>query len=266
MYEQLYAENIRLIKTVAADMRWILVWDHSLDYDDLTQAGFIGIVKAKKTFDSAAGATWAGWASLYMKKEMKNLIRYGRKRNGGRLMPAHIGAESLDAPVSDDVDASTLGEILPDDRIDLDADIERRELRKAVRAAVDRLPKEREKEVIQMCDLNGKDQATAGKALGITPERVRQIRSAALQKLRRDRQLLAIAKAELDYGTPYFARVGPRQFNTTRTSATELAALYRIEHSDKIKRLEGAIKDMQELLEATKPQTDKNDHRKDVSQ
>jgi RNA polymerase sigma factor (sigma-70 family) len=102
---------------------------------------------------------------------------------------------SLDRPMRDDPDAATLGELVPDPRIDEIDEMIDRETYAIVWTALDALP-DREREIL--IRRNGLDDGTPdtleeiGLSLGLTRERVRQLEGMALKRLAARSELQAI--------------------------------------------------------------------------
>jgi RNA polymerase primary sigma factor len=101
---------------------------------------------------------------------------------------------SLDRPVGEEGDTS-FGDLIPSDAPDPEEEVEVSLREETVRRALDQLP-ERERDVVKLrYGING-DQPTplreTGRRLGISPERVRQIESRALQHLATTRELEAL--------------------------------------------------------------------------
>ena len=98
---------------------------------------------------------------------------------------------SLDRRVGDSGD-SAFGELLPSDEPAPAEEVEVRLSRQTVRRAVDRLP-ERERDVVKLrYGIDGEDPAPlreTGRRLGISPERVRQLETRALEHLAEAREL-----------------------------------------------------------------------------
>ena len=98
---------------------------------------------------------------------------------------------SLDRRVGDSGD-SAFGELLPSDEPAPAEEVEVRLSRQTVRRAVDRLP-ERERDVVKLrYGIDGDDPAPlreTGRRLGISPERVRQLETRALEHLAEAREL-----------------------------------------------------------------------------
>jgi len=128
--------------------------------------------------------------------------------------------------LNDEEGAGSLLDMLEDESIpDASSGLVEADRAATVRAAVERL-EDRKREVMQRHYLEGQTLAKTGAGMGITKEAVRCIRNKALNDLRNDK---AIRLMRLEDATPYYRRVGVSTFNTTWTSATEAAALWRIE-------------------------------------
>lgn len=195
--------------------------DTAVDTDDLIQAGYMGLVEAERTYDPTKGKTWAGWAAWYIRREMRGAVGI----NTTRERP-HLHAVSLDAPIGGEGDDLTLMDTLADEGLpDASSGLVEADRAATVRAAVERLEADR-REVIRRRDLQGMSYAVVGEGMGLTAGEVQKLRKKALHDLRRDKGIRALW---LEDATPYYRRVGVSTFNTTWTSATEAAVLWRIE-------------------------------------
>jgi RNA polymerase primary sigma factor len=101
---------------------------------------------------------------------------------------------SLDKPVGEEGE-TPFGELIPSDAPEPEEEVEVSLREQTVRHALERLP-EREREVVKLrYGINGNDPTPlreTGRRLGISPERVRQIESRALQHLATTRELEAL--------------------------------------------------------------------------
>jgi RNA polymerase primary sigma factor len=101
---------------------------------------------------------------------------------------------SLDKPVGEEGETS-FGELIPSDAPEPEEEVEVSLRQQTVHHALERLP-EREREVVKLrYGINGNDPTPlreTGRRLGISPERVRQIESRALQHLATTRELEAL--------------------------------------------------------------------------
>src|SRR5690349_20989525 len=105
---------------------------------------------------------------------------------------------SLDKPLGDEGDTS-FGDIVATDKSDVEEEVVVGLSEHLLRAAVSKLP-EREQRVINLrYGLNGDRDPmsleTIGREMGLTRERVRQIETAALERLAREREIAALAPA-----------------------------------------------------------------------
>lgn len=259
MYEELYAENRGLLRALAQRWAGACVRDRAVSVEDLEQAGFFGLVKAAETYTPTEdGKSWAGWVAWYISAEIYKALGYRWRAEAddqtGRYVAtrAHTGAYSLDTPLTaDDPDGMTWGDVLADDSLpDPDEGVNLAALQKYVREAVERLQGHQQRVVMEMCGLQELPYEAAAAALGVSVERVRQIRGAALKKLRNDATLRenAAADADLDLCTPYYARVTVAAFHATHTSATEKAVLWRLDHEERMKRERDRLEQLEAAL------------------
>lgn len=217
MYEELYRQNVRLIRKMANRYRSACERDNAVDIDDLLQAGFIGLVCADKTYDATAGKSWAGWAAWYISNAMKSAL--GMQG----AVKAHTWATSLDAPIGDEI---TLADTLADDNLP-DDDLLRQEVVQTVREAVGGLKNDLQRQVIWLKYIDGKTATEVMEALHINIHRVRNAREYGMRNLRMNRKLRALA--DLDSRTRFIAYKGVEAFNRDWTSTVEAAVLWREE-------------------------------------
>lgn len=214
-------------------------------------------MKASQSYSADRGSSWGAWAARYIHREMLQALgyRYQPMEDGGcyKATRAHTGAVSLDAPLSaDDPDGLTLGDTLADDTAPgIDAGLNLSALQRYVRDAVDRLETRQQRCVMDLCGLQELPYSVAAARLGVSVERVRQIRARALKALRKDRLLRENAAADTDLRlrTPYYTRVSISAFNTMRTSATEKAVLWRLNHEERLQRHRDRLQRIRQNLE-----------------
>lgn len=224
MYERLLSENKGLLSWAARRYAGAARRDSAISYEDLLQAAFLGLVDASRTYDASKGETWPTWALWYIRKEIHALIGW----RDGKFIKAHSGAVSLDAPISEDFDETALDALEDDTLAPVDAGAILDDDRRIVREAVADLKDDRQREVVERWQLGGETQAAVAESLGVSSERVRQFWKKAQKTLARDQRLRQLMY--LEDCTPYYQRVTLARFNTTNTSQTERAALWRIEH------------------------------------
>ena len=217
MYEELYRQNVRLIRKIANRYRSACERDNAVDIDDLLQAGFIGLVCADKTYDATAGKSWVSWAAWYITNAMKSAL--GMQG----AVKAHTWATSLDAPIGDEI---TLADTLADDNLP-DDDLLRQEVVQTVREAVSGLKNDLQRQVIWLKYIDGKTATEVMEALHINVHRVRNASEYGMRNLRMNRKLRALA--DLDSRTRFIAYKGVEAFNRDWTSTVEAAVLWREE-------------------------------------
>lgn len=203
---------------------WALKERPFLDIEDLQQSAALGAWIAKQTYKEECGS-WATYSSYFIQNEIRALIGIKQQR-----LPALT--LSLDAPLTapDDGDNdSTLLDTIADDSLpDVEEVVLDNEMQNTVRDAVERLQDALQRQVIQIYRFDGKSISETAQALEITETDVRRLdRQARFQHIARDPKIRALIS--LEDRTPYYYHVGVNTFNTTLTSATEKAALWRIE-------------------------------------
>lgn len=185
----------------------------AVDFDDLTQAGFLGLLEAAQTFDGSKGA-WSTWASVYIRRAMLNAL--GVRRNAPEML-------SLDAPAyaGEDCDVS-LADTIPDDSLpDPDARLLQDELSQTVRQAVRRLPED-QRRVAQLHGLQGRSFATCDRLLGLNPGKALTIGRKAYKTLHGQLR-------SLDEQTRFHAHKGVQAFHSSGSSVVEDAVIWREE-------------------------------------
>lgn len=191
MYEEVYEQNKGLLVMMARRYARVCALDRAVSMEDLMQAGFIGLMKAADSFDPAAGKSWSGWACWHIQMEFNSAL--GLRQ--GHFTRPHTGAAALDRPLSaDDADGATAGDMLADETLpDADEAILLDELRRDVRAAVDRLKSEGQRQVVQLCKLEGWSYRQAAQRMGVSVGQAYQLFFRASNNLARDPRLRALA-------------------------------------------------------------------------
>ena len=223
MYDELYRQNVRLIRKIANRFRRACERDNAVDVDDLMQAGFIGLVRADKTYDATAGKSWVSWAAWYITNAIK--AELGMRR----AVKARTWVTSLDAPLdADDSESITLADTLADDSLpEVDENLMRQEILQTIRDAVEGLKSDQQRQVIRLTLLEGKRLSEAAEALHVSTSRASQIRKDGMRALRTDCALRSLA--DLDERTRFMAYKGVEAFNRDWTSTVEAAVLWREE-------------------------------------
>lgn len=198
----------------------------AVDMDDLIQVGRIAIIEAIKQYKPDRGS-FIKLLSYYVRNAMRKEV--GIDGNTGTLPPVPL---SLDEPLSDETEA-TLGDILPDPvAVPLDETIlqeeSRRETSEQIRAALGRMKHNKQRAAVSLVWIEERTKQSAADEMGVNLKYFYELERAGRSSLRRDERLRLYA---LD--VPYI-HIGMKRFNTTWTSATEYAALWRLEHLPQI--------------------------------
>ena len=231
MYEELYRDNVRLLQHLAGRYAPACALNHAVDVDDLVQAGFFGLIRAKETFDESRGKTWAGWAAWHVKREFEKAL--GMRE--GRFASADAGAVSLDQPLFNkgEEQETTRGELLEDESLpDADEGLLRDEIVRTVRERVDALEDGRGREIVRRSRLGGETLGQVAQDMGVTFHQAARLRGKAENALRRDKYLRALA--DIDERTRYYVRKGASAFQCDHTSVVEAAVIWREEQRERL--------------------------------
>lgn len=145
---------------------------------------------------------------------------------------------SLNSPIKDTDGEYEVMDTVPDEHNhyeDLEESIFEDQARKELWASVDTL-KEKESLILHERYQNGKTLQGIGDDLGVTCERVRQIETKALKILRHRRAIRELARWYNFADMVSYKSVSTRSFQNTHTSATERAAIMKLEHENMIRK------------------------------
>ena len=152
----------------------------SVDIDDLWQSAWFVLLEAVRNFEPGRGefATVFGWSI-----QKSCLIALGR-------LQKHVDeAVSLDTPLTDNEDATTLGEMIEDDTLrSASESLEESELRRTVAEAVNRLSDDK-RDVIRALYFDRLTMRHASDRLRVPLSTIHSRRDQALNVLRRDKEL-----------------------------------------------------------------------------
>jgi RNA polymerase sigma factor (sigma-70 family) len=197
----------------------------SVTVDDLINSGYIAMVAAAETYNPEQGMKFIGWLAFHLKSAFAEAGAYRSKRQ--RLDPIH-SATSLDLPIGENEDGGTLSDLVADP-CDPYEEAERRvfleQLHGEMVTALDALP-ELERGVIERRYYGGDTLTALGDEMGVSFQRVRQLETSGLRKLRHPRITRRLSPF-IESRTNYFFHVGVDRFNTTGTSAVEEIAMQR---------------------------------------
>ncbi|MFC1806230.1 sigma factor-like helix-turn-helix DNA-binding protein [Planctomycetota bacterium] len=145
--------------------------------DDAAGAFLLGAVRAAQYVDCTRRD--ANPKHYVIKGGVQALLEFLRRETKQRP----VGTVALDAPLGAESE-STVGELVPDERAARAFDgLLVEDTARVVRAAVAGLPA-REREAVELVDLGGVQVLDAGRAMGLSRQRVHQLRARAMPKLR----------------------------------------------------------------------------------
>jgi len=204
-------------------------------FEDFFQCGYIAMIAAVETFDSAAGGSFSSWYSLYMRREVRNLMGW-RSRPDPKtgesvtvISDAMAYASSLDAPIGDDLDGKTLEDTIldtEDQYEDADRRIFNEQLHNALDDALGTLPDE-ESTAIRGTYYDGLTLRKMAERDGVTLERVRQRQAKGLRHIRQGKmmkRLRSFACSDSDIYAAGLHNTGLSSFKYSGLSSTERAA------------------------------------------
>lgn len=160
--------------TVACSRRGVELWD-------LKQAGYLAFLEAVKGFKADSGYKFLSFIHYPLQTAFQDVL--GTRTQSGKEEPLNNCA-SLDKPVKEEDGETTLGDLQADEEsTDFIDRLESEMCSEIIRREVEALPDQLE-EVIELFYFKGLTLAEIGERLGVSGERVRQIRIKAERKLR----------------------------------------------------------------------------------
>ena len=196
-----------------------------IDAEDLYQSGFLALVAAVESYDAAAGKSFVGWLTFHLKTAFADAGNYRTRR---QIQDPMHWASSLDAPISEDEDAATLGDLRPDPKAeqafaDAEAAIFNQQLHEALERALGSIPIE-QAETLRRKFYRGQTLAAISAATGISVENTRQRQNKGLRAIRRSRQLRELEQF-ISARTPYYSGVGLGAFQHSGSQPERLVIL-----------------------------------------
>lgn len=172
--EKLITSNLRFVASVAKPYIGM-----GLSYADLIAEGNLGLLRAIDKFDYSKDVKTISYSVWWIKQTILDALNNRNQMNGEDL-PKDF--QRLDFEDEDDVGP------LAEDFIEReDANLDRNEIKNVTQSLLDCLNKREKMVVVAYFGLDNTDELTLeeiGKKLGITKERVRQVLSKSLKKLR----------------------------------------------------------------------------------
>ncbi|GHV17784.1 hypothetical protein FACS189425_04810 [Clostridia bacterium] len=212
--EVLWVANRGLVAHIARRYTPLVAGRSDLDLDDLIQAGFFGLHTAAKAYDTERGAKFSTFAVFYIRREMRRTLGISTTKQD-----LHITATSLDAPLNaDEADGTRRVDTIASQEPD-DDPLERDELQRAVRAAVERMKHEAARRTIEAHYFEGKPQTRLAEAEGISDAAIYERITNGCRELYNDRELQKWA-VDYDYANVY-RKKGVTAFKSSFSSVVE---------------------------------------------
>ncbi len=180
---RLVTANLRFVVSVAKRYQ-----GRGVSLADLVNEGNLGLIRAAERFDGAKGVRFVSYAVWWIRQAILQAI--DRTATSGRgdeeEKPPRPRWISLDAPLGPGA-SGRLEDVVADDGEAPDRELEREALRTAVEASLTCLPEREARVLRRYFGMDGSGPATLdqiGRELGVSRERVRQIKDRALARLR----------------------------------------------------------------------------------
>ncbi len=189
--DKLTRANLRYVITVAKQYQ-----GQGLSLEDLINEGNIGLIRAAEKFDESHGGKFVSYAAWWIRQSIEEALAQngdmvkqpaekGKKKTITAESPIRRSHISVDAPLSES-NKNTLLDFLPSEGREADSTMQIGALNEEIQNAFLAL-NDREKIVLgNYFGINGVEltMAEIGEKMGVTRERVRQIRKKALRHLR----------------------------------------------------------------------------------
>ena len=215
--ESFVAQRAYKYATVSADSCSRL----GVELNDFIQVGYFAMIDAVKAFPDETEYKFTTFLGYQLRRHFGDLIQVrGNKSEESRKAFERItGAESLDVPISDDLDSRTLAEMIPDPRAEeafenVEEQVYLEKLRADLNKALSTLTP-RQALCVRQFYLEGKTQAAIAKSLNVTETSVKDRRQAGLAALRRCANLQ-------DYRTIQYAHAYQGGFNAWKRTDSSI--------------------------------------------
>lgn len=173
-----------------------------VEFDDLYQTGYLAMVAAVESYRLESG-TFSTWFIFHLKTAFAEATGYRTKC--GRCEPLNT-ATSLDRPIQpDEPDGGSLAEFVSDDNAaaamdGVEESVYYKQLHEAMEAAIGELPPDNALS-LRLRYWGNMTLAAAGKAMGRSPERMRQMENKGIRELRKSKVLHNFLDFDMYHGT-----------------------------------------------------------------
>jgi len=184
--EELWEQVRRFVAMKARHVMTALEGRSDIELDDLIQSGYLALVEAVAGYTPESEFAFLTHLGYHLKTAFADATHFRTLR---QQREALAGTLSLDAPVSDEANASTLGDFQEDPAgvvalEDAEERIYQAQLHEALEAALATIP-EQSAEVLRLRHYQGLALADIGKIRGTTAERIRQMENKAIRQLQK---------------------------------------------------------------------------------
>lgn len=228
-----------------------------VEFEDLYQSGYLAMVAAVDTYDSASGASFSTWLMYHLKTVFAEATGYRTQK--GRQEPLN-NYTSLDTPLSDDADSDDLMDVIADPSgqngiISAEDALYREQLHNAMEQALSAIP-EQYADALRLRYYDGLSLDRAGEVWGVSGERIRSMENKGIRLLRRS-QIACHLRPFYDFD--FYCGTGLGAFQYTGMSIQERYLMLEEENKERESRrhkkarekeISNAVSDMMESINA----------------
>ena len=178
---RLIEANLRLVVATARQYQ-----GQGLQMDDLVSEGNIGLMRAAQKYDATRGLRFAGYAVVFIRRQIEKALK---AESSEQRVESKAGGQtrSVDAPLGSKNNVTLLSVLVDNNSPLADERVYNAGVEQAVEQALDVLG-DRERQVVDAYFGIGCENLTMaeiGQNMGLTRERVRQIRDRAVRRMRK---------------------------------------------------------------------------------
>ena len=185
---QLWEQVERLVKWKAKRIMTVLEGcpGRGVEFEDLYQSGYLAMVAAVNTYDSAAGGAFSTWLMYHLQHAFAEATGYHTKKSRQEPLNNFI---SLDTPLTDDIDSDDLMDVIADpsgqnEMQSVEETLYQKQLHDSLESVLASISPQYS-EVLRLKHYQGLTYTEVGENLGVSYERVRQIENRAIRELRK---------------------------------------------------------------------------------
>lgn len=245
--EKLIEANKGFIYKVS--MKFFTGNDQAIDQEDLLQEGRIGLIVAAEKYNVNGEVPFVSYAYYWIYQKMHRFMY--PKLN---MVKSTLKFVSLNTPIGEDGEME-LGDMLGEEQEEfcgVEESVYNQELKEELGVAISEVLNQQQKQVVFMrygfdCNIHTLEQA--GKVLGVTKERVRQVEVKSLRLLRNSKWgRMRHLEFRVEYGSK-FSRLTIQEENARRKEEQEKEYNYGTKMVEQYGGIDGYIKYMREERE-----------------